>query len=144
MIGAPAKTGRKRRGCDRFTTTRETASHNDLNTYRSRTPTWFMLRCMSGADDDLLPGPPAPPERVTPVAKYLSKTEVAEYLGMRAITSLVKVVLPPHDAQIGKIRGWCPATIDAWVLTRPGKGRRGARTGQRRGGGNAPPGSKSG
>lgn len=86
------------------------------------------------ADDDLLPSPPAGPPATPRVARFLSKTEVAEYLGMRAITSLVKVTLPPHDAQIGKIRGWFPSTIDAWQAQRPGKGRRGARLGQRRGG----------
>lgn len=81
---------------------------------------------------ELLDDPPAPPGK--PVLKFLGRTEVAYYLGMRSINSLAKVTLPPHDAEIGERKGWTPETIDAWKAQRPGRGRRGPRTGQHRDG----------
>lgn len=76
---------------------------------------------------------PAPPAR--PVLQFLSRTDVAAYLGMKSLKSLGKVKLPPPDAQIGSHKGWMPATIDAWRARRPGSGRWGPRMGQRLGGG---------
>jgi hypothetical protein len=69
-----------------------------------------------------------------PVFKFLGRTEVATYLGMRSLNSLSGVTLPPHDAEIGDRKGWLPTTIDAWQAARPGKGRRGSRFGQTRAG----------
>jgi hypothetical protein len=61
------------------------------------------------------------------IARYLSRSEVAEYLGLAGVKSLSRVELPPHDAEIGIYKGWLPATIDRWNATRPGRGRWGAR-----------------
>jgi len=68
------------------------------------------------------------------VLRFLSRTEVAKYLGMRGYHSLSGVELPAPDALIGDCKGWTPATIDAWQAARPGRGRWGARTGQTRAG----------
>ena len=59
-----------------------------------------------------------------PVLRFLGRTDVAHYLGMKSIRSLAKVKLPPHDAEIGERKGWTPATIDDWKAQRPGRGRR--------------------
>ena len=61
----------------------------------------------------------------TPV--YLSKTQVAERIGMKSVRSLNKMKLPPHDARIGDTLGWLPETIDAWHADRPGRGYHGSR-----------------
>lgn len=58
---------------------------------------------------------------------FLSKTEVAERLGMKSVRSLNKVKLPPHDARIGNTLGWKPITIDVWHAERPGRGYHGGR-----------------
>ena len=76
--------------------------------------------------------PPAPEPEPRPILRFLGRTEVAHYLGMRSIRSLSGVQLPPHDAEIGDRKGWMPATIDKWQAARPGKGRRGARIGRTR------------
>ena len=77
---------------------------------------------------------PEPVKRDHPVLKFLGRTDVAHYLGLRSLRSLSGVELPPHDAEIGPKKGWLPATIDVWQATRPGRGRWGARTGNRRDG----------
>jgi hypothetical protein len=59
-----------------------------------------------------------------PILKFLGRTEVAHYLGLKNIRSLAGVALPPHDAEIGDRKGWMPATIDRWQAARPGKGNR--------------------
>ena len=69
-------------------------------------------------DFDETAPPPADPNR--PVLRFLGRTEVAHYLGMRSIRSLSGVQLPPHDAEIDGRKGWMPATIDAWNAKRPG------------------------
>jgi hypothetical protein len=56
------------------------------------------------------------------VARYLSRTEVAEFLGLASVKSLSRVVLPPPDALVGVHKGWLPATIEKWNDTRPGPG----------------------
>lgn len=66
-------------------------------------------------------------DRKRKVARYLSRSEVAEYLGLAGVKSLSRVALPPHDAEIGQFKGWLPSTIDQWKITRPGRGRWGAR-----------------
>jgi hypothetical protein len=60
-------------------------------------------------------------ERV--VVRFLSRTEVATYLGMKSVHSLSRVTLPPHDAEVGNHKGWTPETLDEWRKTRPGRGR---------------------
>lgn len=87
---------------------------------------------MSDLDlDDLLdqvttaPAPTQPQQ--TTVVRYLGRTGVAHYLGLRSMRSLSGVKLPPHDAEIGDRKGWLPETIDAWKATRPGRGWWGAR-----------------
>lgn len=64
-----------------------------------------------------------------PVLRFLSRTEVAHYLGMKSLGSLTAVELPPHDAEIGDRKGWLPGTIDVWNAARPGRGRWGQRIG---------------
>lgn len=44
---------------------------------------------------------------------YLSRAEVAERIGVKPDT-LGRYRLPEPDAMIGTVRGWLPATIDAW------------------------------
>lgn len=85
---------------------------------------------MSTPDAPLEADPPAAPPR--PVLKFMGRTEVAHYLGMRSIKSLAKVKLPPHDAEIGGRKGWMPGTIDRWQSQRPGRGWHGARVGRTR------------
>lgn len=50
--------------------------------------------------------------------KYLSRAEVAERIGVKPDT-LGRYRLPEPDAMIGTVRGWLPATIDAWHSGRP-------------------------
>lgn len=57
-----------------------------------------------------------------PFARFLSRTEVAEYLGLAGVNSLSRIELPPHDAQIGTTKGWLRSTIDEWCRRRPGPG----------------------
>lgn len=58
--------------------------------------------------------------------RYLSRTEVAERIGVKPDT-LGRYKLPEPDAVIGTTRGWLPATIDAWHAARPGPGVGGGR-----------------
>jgi hypothetical protein len=53
--------------------------------------------------------------------RYLSRTEVAERIGVKPDT-LGRYKLPEPDALIGTTRGWLTATIDAWNASRPGRG----------------------
>jgi predicted DNA-binding transcriptional regulator AlpA len=53
--------------------------------------------------------------------RYLSRTEVAERIGVKPDT-LGRYLLPAPDALIGGTRGWLPATIDEWNASRPGRG----------------------
>jgi predicted DNA-binding transcriptional regulator AlpA len=52
---------------------------------------------------------------------FLSRKEVAERLGVSS-GAFSRVPLPEPDAIIGGVRGWLPATIDAWNESRPGRG----------------------
>lgn len=54
--------------------------------------------------------------------RFLSRTEVAEMLGVKPDT-LSRYKLPPEDALIGTTRGWLRETIAEWMETRPGRGR---------------------
>jgi hypothetical protein len=53
--------------------------------------------------------------------RYLSRTEVAERIGVQPDT-LGRYYLPEPDALIGITRGWLPSTIDGWNASRPGRG----------------------
>lgn len=56
-------------------------------------------------------------------ARYLSRPEVAERIGVKPDT-LNRYNLPTPDAQIGARQvGWLPATIDAWNASRPSRTR---------------------
>lgn len=61
------------------------------------------------------------------VPTYLSRTEVAEYVGLKNVQSLTKMDLPEPDVLIGTHKGWKPATIDKWLANRPGRGNWGGR-----------------
>ncbi|VEG58142.1 putative transcriptional regulator [Mycolicibacterium aurum] len=52
--------------------------------------------------------------------RYLSRTEVAERIGVKPDT-LGRYKLPEPDAMIGATRGWLPETIDAWDRQRPSR-----------------------
>lgn len=59
--------------------------------------------------------------------RYLTKGEIAKYLGVSLSTIKGydrRGYLPEPDVQVGRTFGWAPATIDAWLLTRPGAGAR--------------------
>lgn len=53
--------------------------------------------------------------------KYLSTTEVSEYLGLKPGVAR-QYKLPEPDAIIGRVKGWLPETIDKWNAERPGRG----------------------
>ncbi|RRD59269.1 XRE family transcriptional regulator [Leucobacter sp. OH1287] len=53
--------------------------------------------------------------------RYLSRSEVAELLGVKPDT-LNRYKLPEPDAMIGRARGWLPETIEEWDANRPGNG----------------------
>ncbi|OJZ68180.1 hypothetical protein BRW64_00870 [Mycolicibacterium diernhoferi] len=59
---------------------------------------------------------------VVVATRYLSRTELAERIGVKPDT-LGRYNLPEPDALIGKTRGWLPATVDRWHAERPGRGR---------------------
>ncbi|MEB3021334.1 helix-turn-helix transcriptional regulator [[Mycobacterium] crassicus] len=54
--------------------------------------------------------------------KYLSVAEVADKTGLSRNTvkaySQVPGRLPEPDAMIGRVRGWLPETIEAWISKR--------------------------
>jgi predicted DNA-binding transcriptional regulator AlpA len=55
--------------------------------------------------------------------RYLSITQIAERTGLARNTIKVYVQigrLPPHDATIGRVKGWLPETIDTWWTQRGG------------------------
>lgn len=56
--------------------------------------------------------------------RYLSLAELAERIGINPRSASTYKDLPPPDAITGNIRGWLPATVDAWQAARPGRGAR--------------------
>jgi hypothetical protein len=63
--------------------------------------------------------PQAGPVSAGPV-RYLSRKQVAEYLGVQPDT-LGRYRLPGPDAWIGDVRGWLPETIVRWNAARAGR-----------------------
>lgn len=59
---------------------------------------------------------------VSEVQKYLSVTEVADLAGLSRNTvkaySKIPGRLPEPDATIGRVQGWLPETIEAWMARR--------------------------
>ena len=58
---------------------------------------------------------------------YLSKGEIAEYLGISLNTVKTytkRPSFPEPDARVGRNFGWLRETIDEWLLNRPGPGAR--------------------
>lgn len=59
---------------------------------------------------------------VCEVQKYLSVTEVADRAGLSRNTikfySQYPGRLPEPDAMVGRVKGWLPETIDAWMAKR--------------------------
>ena len=63
--------------------------------------------------------------------EYLGTAAVAEHVGLSVATIrsyILKGIMPEADVIIttpsGPLRGWAPATIDAWQASRPGQGAR--------------------
>ena len=63
--------------------------------------------------------------------EYLGTAAVAERAGLAVATIrsyILKGIMPEADAIIttasGPMRGWSPYTIDAWLVSRPGRGAR--------------------
>jgi hypothetical protein len=65
--------------------------------------------------------------RATKTKVYLSRTQVAERIGLKNVRSLSGLNLPIPDVKVGDHAGWKEETIDAWQVTRPGPGRWGSR-----------------
>lgn len=61
------------------------------------------------------------------VDRYMSRAEVATYLGLASVRSLSRLKLPAPDVIVGTHSGWHTATIEQWNETRPGRGRWGPR-----------------
>ena len=61
------------------------------------------------------------------VARYMSRTEVATYLGLASVKSLSKTKMPPPDCLVGDHKGRLKSTIDRWNADRPGPGWHGPR-----------------
>ncbi|OBF23086.1 hypothetical protein A5720_00100 [Mycolicibacterium conceptionense] len=59
---------------------------------------------------------------VNEVVRYLSVTEFAERTGLSLNSvkaySQVPGRLPEPDAMIGRVKGWLPETVDAWIERR--------------------------
>lgn len=58
---------------------------------------------------------------------YLSRGDIAErlQLSLETIKSYQRRgYLPEPDARVGRNMGWLPETIDKWMETRPGQGKR--------------------
>ena len=74
-------------------------------------------------------GEPAPPLASRDgIPRYLTRADVARYLGLKSVHSLSNnTALPEPDVMVGSRRGWSTETIDAWRAARPGPGQWGAR-----------------
>lgn len=58
---------------------------------------------------------------------YLGVAAAAEHLGLSRKTvegQIERGTFAKPDATIGRVRGWLPATLDAWQAQRPGQGAR--------------------
>lgn len=59
---------------------------------------------------------------VNAVVRYLSVTEFAERAGLSRNTvkaySQIPGRIPEPDAMIGRVKGWLPETVDAWISRR--------------------------
>ncbi|AHB31721.1 helix-turn-helix DNA-binding protein [Mycobacterium phage Bernardo] len=58
---------------------------------------------------------------------YLSRSEVAEFIGVKSIHSLSGMNMPEPDIIVGNHKGWKKSTIEAWHASRPGRGNWGQR-----------------
>ena len=52
--------------------------------------------------------------------RYMSRTDIAKYLGVSRDTAK-EYRLPPPDVVVGDRHGWARETVDAWVAARPGR-----------------------
>ena len=59
--------------------------------------------------------------------KFMSRADVARYMGLKSVRSLSGVELPEHDVEVGIHKGYSEETIDKFIEERPGRGRWGAR-----------------
>jgi predicted DNA-binding transcriptional regulator AlpA len=58
------------------------------------------------------------------VVRYLSVTEFADRAGLSRNTikayAMVPGRIPEPDAMVGRVKGWLPETVDAWMARRSG------------------------
>ncbi|MEX3741117.1 helix-turn-helix transcriptional regulator [Mycolicibacterium porcinum] len=56
------------------------------------------------------------------MVRYLSVTEFAEHAGLSRNTlksySQIPGRLPEPDAMVGRVKGWLPETVEAWIAKR--------------------------
>jgi predicted DNA-binding transcriptional regulator AlpA len=50
--------------------------------------------------------------------KYLSRPQIAAYLGVSLTTVKQYKTFPPPDVLVGRNQGWKQTTIDAWMTKR--------------------------
>lgn len=52
------------------------------------------------------------------VIRFMSRGEIADYLGVTLATVKQYKTFPPPDAMIGRNQGWTKETVDEWVKSR--------------------------
>lgn len=50
--------------------------------------------------------------------RFLSRPQIADYLGVSLTTVKQYKTFPPPDVIVGRNQGWKQSTIDAWVRNR--------------------------
>lgn len=50
--------------------------------------------------------------------RFMSRSDIAEYLGVALGTVKGYKTLPPPDVIVGRNQGWAKETIDRWISTR--------------------------
>lgn len=50
--------------------------------------------------------------------RFMSRNDIAEYLGVTLSTVKKYVDFPPPDVIVGRNQGWAKETVDEWVARR--------------------------
>lgn len=50
--------------------------------------------------------------------RFMSRGEIADYLGVTLATVKQYKTFPPPDAMIGRNQGWTKETVDEWAKSR--------------------------